>query len=124
MTLTNYIYFNIYGTSKFKFFKIHSSFANTAFRIKNEDSIEKLINISASSIGLICSPTCLDNSFKSKIKVSYYHDTIKKHIGYLKDCFLISQADRFDIKGKNYIDSGPKYYFTDLGLRNVRLNFR
>lgn len=94
------------------------------YKIKNEDSLERLINILASSIGSPCSPTSLENAFKSKIKVNYHHDTIKKHIDYLKDCFLISQVDRFDIKGKNYINSGSKYYFTDLGLRNVRLNFR
>lgn len=94
------------------------------YQIKNEDSLEKLINILASSIDSICSPTSLEHAFKSKIALTYHHDTIKKHIDYLKNCFLISQADRFNIKGKSYIASGSKYYFTDLGLRNVRLNFR
>lgn len=58
------------------------------YQIKNEDSLEKLINILASSIGSICSPTSLEHAFKSKIALKYHHDTIKKHIDYLKKLFF------------------------------------
>ena len=56
--------------------------------------------------------------------MSYTNKTISNHIDYLADAFLISKASRYDIKGRKYIGANLKYYFTDLGLRNARLNFR
>ena len=56
--------------------------------------------------------------------MAYHHDTIKKHIDYMKDSFLISEANKYDLKGKKYIGANSKYYFTDLGLRNSLINFR
>ena len=58
------------------------------------------------------------------MKQSYHHDTIKKHIDYIKESFLISEAKRYDIKGRKYVGANSKYYFADVGLRNALINFR
>lgn len=94
------------------------------YKIKNDDDLEKLINILASGIGALTNPHKLTNTFKSEKKSSISNDTIKDYIGYLCDSFLIEKATRYDIKGKKYINTPFKYYFMDLGLRNARLNFR
>lgn len=88
------------------------------------DSFEKLLKVLASSIGSYTNPSNLEKTFKSVEKISYSHAAIKNHIGYIKDSFLISEANRYDIKGKKYIGSNSKYYFTDIGLRNALINFR
>ena len=93
-------------------------------RIKNTDSFEKLINILSSSIGSLTNPTNIEKTFKSQENISCSHDTIKNHIEYLKNSFLISEAKRYDIKGRKYIGANSKYYFTDIGLRNALINFR
>ena len=64
------------------------------------------------------------NTFISERQMSYTNKTISNHIDYLAEVFLISKASRYDIKGRKYIGANRKYYFTDLGLRNARLNFR
>jgi len=92
--------------------------------IINKESFEMLINILASSIGSYTNSSKLENSFKSELKITYEHNTINKHIEYMKDSFLINESNRYDIKGRRYLKSIYKYYFTDLGLRNARLNFR
>lgn len=92
--------------------------------IKNIDSFETLLNILSSSIGSYTNPGKLEKTFKSVEKLDYDHDTIKKHIDYIKDAFLLSEAKRYDIKRKKYIGSNLKYYFTDIGLRNALINFR
>lgn len=92
--------------------------------IKNIDSFETLLNILSSSIGSYTNPGKLEKTFKSVEKIDYDHDTIKKHIDYIKDAFLLSEAKRYDIKRKKYIGSNLKYYFTDVGLRNALINFR
>lgn len=92
--------------------------------IKNIGSFETLLNILSSSIGSYTNPGKLEKTFKSVEKIDYDHDTIKKHIDYIKDAFLLSEAKRYDIKGKKYIGSNSKYYFTDVGLRNALINFR
>jgi len=66
----------------------------------------------------------LQNSFKSVKQSSLTKDTIKNYLDLMQDAFIIEKSIRFDIKGKKYIDTPSKYYFTDLGLRNARLNFR
>lgn len=91
-------------------------------RIKLE--LEELLNILSSSIGSLTNPSKLSDTFKSVKNKTISQNTIKKYIGYFEDSFLLSSAYRYDIKGKRYIDTPLKYYFTDLGLRNVRLNFR
>lgn len=92
--------------------------------IKNIVFFETLLNILSSSIGSYTNPGKLEKTFKSVEKIDYDHDTIKKHIDYIKDAFLLSEAKRYDIKGKKYIGSNSKYYFTDIGLRNTLINFR
>ena len=84
--------------------------------------MDTLANILASAVGSLTNPTKLANTFKSNgIHVS--DKTIGVYIGYLLDAFFINKAERYDIKGKKYIASPFKYYFTDIGLRNARLNF-
>lgn len=92
--------------------------------LKDIDSFSKLLNILASSIGSYTNPTKLENTFRSVENIDYGHVTIKKHIEFIKDAFLLSEANRYDIKGKKYIGSNSKYYFTDIGLRNALINFR
>lgn len=88
------------------------------------DSFGRLVDVLASSIGSYASPTTISNTFKSDLGVSYHHDTIKRHIDCLKNSFLIREANRYDVKGRRYIEAKNKYYFTDIGLRNARLGFR
>lgn len=92
--------------------------------IRNKAELEELLNILSSSIGSLTNPTKLSATFQSVKKKSISRTTIQRYIDYLCDSFLIDSAIRYDIKGKKYIDTPSKYYFTDLGLRNARLNFR
>lgn len=91
--------------------------------LRENSNIDQVVDILASSVGSLSNPKKLADTFKSKgIKIS--EPTISAYISYLQDSFLISKAQRYDVKGKKYIDSPFKYYFTDIGLRNSRLNFR
>ena len=91
--------------------------------LKGDIVIDNLVDILASSIGSLTNPLKLSNTFKSNnIKVT--DKTISIYIDYLIDAFIINKAKRYDIKGKKYINSPFKYYFTDIGLRNAKLNFR
>ena len=92
--------------------------------IRNKAGLEELLNILSSAIGSLTNPSKLSATFKSVKNKTISKDTIIKYIDYLKDSFLIDSAIRYDIKGKKYINTPSKYYFTDLGLRNARLNFR
>lgn len=92
--------------------------------VRNRAELEDLLNILSSSIGSLTNPTKLSSTFKAVKKKTISNATIKRYIDYLCDSFLIDSAFRYDIKGKKYIDTPVKYYFTDLGLRNARLNFR
>ncbi len=92
--------------------------------IRNKAELEELLNILSSAIGSLTNATKLSNTFKSVKNKTITKPTIIKYIDYLCDSFLIDKAIRYDIKGKKYIDTPSKYYFTDLGLRNARLNFR
>lgn len=93
-------------------------------KIQSRDEIGILVDVLASSIGSFTNPTKLANTFVSECQMTYTNKTISNHIDYLADAFLISKATRYDIKGRKYIGANLKYYFTDLGLRNARLNFR
>ena len=93
-------------------------------KVANKDELEELLDIISSGIGSLTNPNRLSNTFKSEKKVSLSKTTIEKYIGYFKDAFLIYEAKRFDIKGRKYINTPKKYYFSDLGLRNARLNYR
>ena len=92
--------------------------------IRNKAELEELLNILSSAIGSLTNPSKLSATFKSIKNKTISKDTIIKYIEYLKDSFLIDSAIRYDIKGKKYINTPSKYYFTDFGLRNARLNFR
>ena len=93
-------------------------------RIQNVDEIGTLVDVLASAIGSPTNPTKISNTFKSERGSNYSNKTISTHIDYLEEAFLISKADRYDIKGRKYVGANLKYYFTDIGLRNARLNFR
>ncbi|MEE3411194.1 MAG: ATP-binding protein [Treponema sp.] len=93
-------------------------------KIRNKDELDELVNILASSVGSLTNPTKLENTFKTEKKIDFSHQTINSYIGYLKDAYIISDAQRYDVKGKKYINTPVKYYFEDTGLRNARLNFR
>lgn len=93
-------------------------------RIRNRAELEELLNILSSSIGSLTNPNKLSATFRSVKKKTISPVTIKKYIDYMADAFLIHSALRYDIKGRKYIDTPSKYYFTDVGLRNARLNFR
>lgn len=92
--------------------------------VKNRSELEELLNILSSAIGSLTNASKLSDTFKSVKNKTLSHNTINKYIGYFEDSFLLRSAYRYDIKGKKYIDTPLKYYFTDLGLRNARLNFR
>ena len=93
-------------------------------RVKNKSEFEDLVRIVASSIGAPTNTTKMSNTFKSVKKVAVSYNTIDKYLGYMQDAFIIEKATRFDIKGKKYIGSLAKYYFTDMGLRNAVLGLR
>ena len=93
-------------------------------RIQNVDEINTLVDILASVIGAPTNPTKISNTFKSERGINYSNKTISNHIDYLAEAFLISKAERYDIKGRKYVGANRKYYFSDIGLRNARLNFR
>lgn len=93
--------------------------------IENKAEFEELVRILASSIGSPVNPTNLANTFKTVKRLNNITDkTIETYIGYLEDAFMIEKSERYDIKGRKYIGTTPKYYFKDLGLRNAILSFR
>ena len=93
-------------------------------RIRNKTELEELLNILSSAIGSLTNPEKLSATFRSVKRKKISNSTIKRYIDYLCDSFLIDGALRYDVKGKKYMDTPVKYYFTDMGLRNARLNFR
>lgn len=92
--------------------------------IKHRDEFEELINILASAIGSLTNPKKLTDTFKSKKNKVISSNTIKSYLDYLCDAYVVSRATRYDIKGKKYIDTPQKYYFSDVGIRNACINFR
>ena len=93
-------------------------------KIKNDSELRELVLILASSIGAPCNPTKLSNTFKSVKNVSIGSQTISNYLTYLSESFLLNKAIRYDIKGKKYINTLSKYYFSDIGLRNAILDMR
>ena len=93
-------------------------------KIRNDAELNELLDILSSSVGSLTNSKKLSDTFKSVKQVSLHPDTINNYLEYFVDSYLISQSKRYDIKGKKYINTPSKYYFTDIGLRNARLNFR
>lgn len=91
--------------------------------LRGDNVMSALLNVLASAVGSLSNPTKLANTFKSN-GISVSDKTIGAYISYLQDAFFINKAERYDIKGRKYIASPFKYYFTDVGLRNAQLNFR
>ena len=92
--------------------------------LQKDNVLEALVNILASSVGSLTNPTNIANTFESNGIKGVSDKTISLYINYLLEAFLINKAERYDIKGKKYISTPSKYYFSDVGLRNARLNFR
>ena len=92
--------------------------------IDKEDILDSLINILSSSVGSLTNPQKIYNTFISNGITDLSKNTIISYINYLLDAFLIEKSERYDVKGKKYIQTPQKYYFSDIGLRNARLNFR
>lgn len=94
------------------------------YHVKNETELGEMVNIVAYAVGSLTNPTKIVNTFATVKNVKITNDTVKKWLDYLCDSFLVSRSMRYDVKGRRYIDTPSKYYFSDLGLRNARLNFR
>ena len=93
-------------------------------RLRNEEGMRQLVQILSTCIGSSTNPKRISNIFKSVENIGISHNTIKDYIGYLQDAFLIEEALRYDVKGRKYIGTKSKYYFTDMGLRSAILDFR
>ena len=92
--------------------------------IEKVQELNDLINILASAIGSLTNPSKIAATFKNVIQSNISLNTVRQYIEYLKDAFIISEANRYDVKGRKYIGTPLKYYFEDIGLRNARLGFR
>ena len=92
--------------------------------IRRDSELDNLVDILASSVGSLTNPSKLSKTFKSVLQSSITDKTIKTFIDYLLDAFIIEEAKRYNVKGRKYIGSPFKYYYTDVGLRNARLGFR
>lgn len=92
--------------------------------IDKDDVLDTLINILSSSVGSLTNPQKIYNTFLSNGVTDVSKNTVTTYLDYLLDSFLIEKAERYDVKGKKYIQTPQKYYFADIGLRNAKLNFR
>ena len=94
-------------------------------QIKNDSEVlDILLNILASSVGSLTNPSKLSKTFDSERHIKIGSDTIDTYIGYFMDAFVLQRAQRYDVKGRKYIKTPVKYYYSDVGLRNARLGFR
>jgi len=93
-------------------------------RIKRLDIMDTIVNILASSVGSLTNPQKIYETFKSNGEKEISINTVNSYLSFLEDAFIVKKALRFDVKGRKYINTPQKYYFSDLGLRNARLNFR
>ena len=94
-------------------------------QVKNDaEVLEILLNVLASSIGSLTNPRKLSNTFDTERHIKIAPDTIDTYIGYFMEAFLLQRAERYDVKGRKYIKTPVKYYYSDVGLRNARLGFR
>lgn len=86
--------------------------------------LDELLNVVASAVGSLSNPTRLANTFQSVKGLKIKNETISTYLDCFIEAYILSKSYRYDIKGRSYIDTPLKYYFTDIGLRNARLNFR
>ena len=106
------------------FSKVYITDVVDRYNIKNKKEFETLLDVLASGIGSLTNPLNIANTFKTREKSSITNKTVALYLSYLEDAFLTQSIQRFDIKGRKYIGANKKIYFTDVGLRNARLNFR
>lgn len=92
--------------------------------VRDPENLEELLDVLSSAIGSLTNASRLSATFKSEKRVSFAPETAERYISFLEDAFLVQRAKRYDVKGRRYIGTPFKFYFTDLGLRNVRMNFR
>ncbi len=92
--------------------------------IHDKNVLDELLNVISSSVGSLTNPSKIADTFASIKQLKITSDTIARYLDYFVDSFMISRSQRYDIKGRKYIGSPQKYYYSDIGLRNARLNFR
>jgi len=92
--------------------------------VRDRQALEQLLDVLASTIGSLTNPSKISNTFASEVSKGIDSETVAKYIGYFEDAFLVERSQRFEVRGRGYIGAPYKYYFSDLGLRNARLNFR
>ena len=92
--------------------------------IRNLDEFDELLNLLASAVGSLTNPKKIADTFRSVKGKKISPHTLRNYILHLEDAFLLEKAMRYDVKGRKYINTPMKYYFEDVGLRNVRLGFR
>lgn len=106
------------------FTKIYIADIKERYKLKDEEPLSALIDVILSSVGSLTNPHKLSNGLESVLHAKLSDHTVKKYMDYLEDAFIIKKADRYDVKGRKYLDFPSKYYVSDIGLRNARLNFR
>jgi len=94
------------------------------YEIRNDIAMERLLDFVSSAVGSLVNPQKLENAFLSEAKIKLSAQTIKQYLDYFEESFLIKRSERYDVKGKKYISTPYKCYFSDMGLRNARINFR
>ena len=92
--------------------------------IKSPETVERLLDVVMSGIGGLTNPCKISDTMNTVAKLNTNHTTIGKYLGFLKNAFLVGEAKRYDVKGRRHLESPCKYYATDTGLRNARVNFR
>lgn len=92
--------------------------------IQDKNILDNLLDVVSSSVGSLTNPTKIADTFASVKQVKISSDTVSRYLDYFVDAFMVSRSQRYDIKGRKYIGSPQKYYYSDIGLRNARLNFR
>lgn len=92
--------------------------------LKENNELDTLIQIISSGIGSLTNPKKLSDTFKSEINIDISQNTIAQYLKFLEEAFILEKANRYDVKGKKYINSPLKYYFSDIGIRNSFINFR
>jgi uncharacterized protein len=92
--------------------------------IQRVDILDSIINMLASSVGSLINPKKIYDTFVSNGEKEISFNTVNSYIKHIEDSFIVNKSDRYDVKGKKYIQTPQKYYFSDIGLRNARLNFR